>query len=198
VPADASPGQLSDAVATAGEETARAKINAAMEQARAEITGFVEVEKSANELLAKSVTQTNETIRAESETRAKLLLAGIKEHWFFSAWRPAFGWCFVAVWAAFGGMLTVVTARAAWLSPDALTTLKDAWPLFASYFGPGALVLGVLIPSRSYEKGEAMKSGTPMPNAKPTPPPPAVPVKPSAPVKPPAKPGMPPPVLGRD
>lgn len=159
--------QLSDRIAEAGEETARAKINAAMEQARAEITGFVEVEKSANELMAKSVAQTNETMRAEADNRAKLALAGIKEHWFFTAWRPVAGWEFNVMMGLFGLLLAWAMAKEIAVSDAPLKVLTDAWPLFASYIGALALVNGILIPSRSFEKKAAIENAAPMPNAKP-------------------------------
>lgn len=162
--------QLSDRIAEAGEETARAKINAAMEQARAEIQGFVDVERAVLDAQVKNLADVNATIRAELDVAPER-----REHWFFRAWRPAFGWSFVAIWSVFGLALTYVTLRAAWLSDSPLETLKDAWPLFASYFGPGAAVLGVLIPSRSIEKKAAIENAAPMPNAKPAPP--AVPPK---------------------
>lgn len=161
-------GQLSDRMAEAGEETARAKINAAMEQARAEIAGFVEVEKSANELLAKSLTETGLTMRAELG----------HEHWFFTGWRPFIGWVFGVTALCFGLMLTAATGLAAWRSPDPLKTLTDAWPLFAVFFGTLGAVVGVLIPSRSLEKKTALENSAPMPNAKP----PAVVVPPMKPL----------------
>jgi hypothetical protein len=157
LPATATAGQLSDAVATGGEETARAKINAAMEEARAKIEGFVEVEKSANELLAKGLTETNATMRAELG----------HEHWFFTGWRPFIGWVFGTVALAFGLMLTAATARAAWLSPDPLKTLADAWPIFATYFGVLGAAVGVLIKGRSDEKAAAIANNVAMPNSAP-------------------------------
>lgn len=181
LPAGATPAQLNERVVEAGEETARAKINAAMEQARAEIAGFVEVEKSAAELTAKALAETNATMRAEGEQRARLALAGVKEHWFFTGWRPAAGWVFVAVMAALGAMVVAATASAVWRAPDALKALSDAWPLYAAYLGALGAIVGVLIPSRSIEKRAAIEAAAPMPNAKPAPTPAP---KPTAPAKP--------------
>lgn len=152
------PEAVSDKLATATEETKRAAINAAIEKARVEIDGFVAYERAILEAQVKNLSDVNATIRIE---------AAAPESMFYRGWRPAFGWSFVAVWGIFGLALTYVTLRAAWLSGNPLQTLSDAWPLFASYFGPGAAVLGVLIPSRSYEKGKAIESAVPMPNAAP-------------------------------
>jgi hypothetical protein len=65
-------------------------------------------------------------------------------------------------------MLTAATARAAWLSPDPLKTLADAWPIFATYFGVLGAAVGVLIKGRSDEKKAAIENSTPMPNTKPS------------------------------
>lgn len=165
LPATATPAQLSDAVATAGEETARAKINAAMEQARAQIAGFTEIETAALEAVTKTVLGTQETIRAETAGRVQLALQGMKEHWFFTAGRPASLWVFNVVSLCFGLMLTTATAKAAWNAADPLKVLTEAWPLFASYFGPLCLVNGVYINARSKEKTAAIENAAPMPNA---------------------------------
>lgn len=167
------PQAVSDALAVASEETKRTAITAALDKARAEIDGFVAYERAILEAQVKNLSDVNETMRAEASVPVAQ-----REHWFFRAWRPAFGWTFVAVWGAFGVALTYVTIRAAWLSAEPLKTLQDAWPLFASYFGPGAAVLGVLIPSRSAEKVAAIQSGSPMPNAALPPAPAAIKIKP--------------------
>lgn len=158
---------VSDTVVTAGEETARAKINAAMEQARAEIAGFVEIERVHTEALAKVALGTQETMRAEDANRVQLALAGKQEHWFFTGWRPAIGWVFGTVALAFGLMLVWSTGLTAYRAPDPLKALNDAWPLFFAYFGVLGLVVGVMIPSRSAEKKAAIENAAPMPNAKP-------------------------------
>lgn len=175
--------QLSDRIVEAGEETARAKINAAVEEARIKVQGFVDLERETLQAQVKNLSDVNATIRAERLST---------EHWFYKGWRPAFGWSFVAVWSVFGLALSYVTLRAAYLSSDPLTTLSDAWPLFASYFAPGAAVLGVLIPSRTAEKRAAMETGAPMPHAAPPKalPPPPLDIRPP-PAKPPARPVRP-------
>jgi hypothetical protein len=162
------PQAVSDAVANSTEETARAKINAAVEQARVQVQGFVDIEKAYAELVAKTLAETNETIRAETAGRVQLALQGMHEHWFFTAGRPASLWVFNIVSFCFGMMLTAATAKAAWVAADPLKVLADAWPLFASYFGPLCLVNGIYINARSTEKKAAIESGSPMPNAAPS------------------------------
>ena len=144
LPPTATPGQLNEAIVTAGEETARAKINAAMEQARAEIAGFVAIEQAYLHAVETGVIQTGETMRAEINDQ---------RGWFYTGWRPTIGWVFVLFAAAFGSMLTVAAAGAAFLSnPAPLTILTNAWPIFLAYFGTLGLMVGVYIPSRSAEK----------------------------------------------
>lgn len=171
--------QLSDRIAEAGEETARAKINAAMEQARAEIQGFVDVERAVLEAQVKNLSDVNATMRAEAAVPPEM-----REHWFFRGWRPAFAWGVLAIYVPFGFVLAYTACRSAYLSPEPLKSLNDAWQLLVGFFAVGLAVVGVLIPSRSIEKKAAIENAAPMPNAKQTAPP-AVPVKPSAPVKPP-------------
>lgn len=168
------PEAVNEKLATATEETKRAVITAAVDKARVEVDGFVAYERAVLEAQVKNLSDVNATMRAEATAPESL---------FYRGWRPAFGWAFVAIWSVFGLALTYVTLRAAWLSANPLQTLQDAWPLFASYFGPGAAVLGVLIPSRSIEKKAAIENAAPMPNAVP----PKV-VPPAKPMPVPAKP----------
>lgn len=168
---------VSDRIVEAGEETARAKINAATEQARAQIEGFVAYERAVLEAQVKNLSDVNVTMRAETAVPPAQ-----REHWFFRAWRPAFAWVFIAVYGEFGAVLGVVTLVTVWRSPAPLDALYAAWPLFLAYFGPGAAMVGVLIPSRSIEKKAAIENAVPMPNAKPAAPPvkpPVAPVKPA-------------------
>jgi hypothetical protein len=158
LPATATPSQVNDAIVSAGEETARAKINAAVEQARIEVDGFVEIEKAILHATEVGLSQTGETMRAEIG----------HESLFFVGWRPAIGWVFVLFAFSFGAMLTVAAAAAAFFSNKApIQILADAWPIFLLYFSTLGLVVGVYIPSRSAEKKSAIESGSPMLNAKP-------------------------------
>lgn len=172
--------QLSDRIAEAGEETARAKINASMEQARAEIQGFVDVERAVLDAQVKNLSDVNATMRAEMDVPPER-----REHWFFRAWRPSFAWGVLSVYVPFGWVLSYAAYRSALVSADPLATLNAAWPLFVGYFAVGLAVVGVLIKGRSDEKRVAIENAAPMPNAKPAPP--ATPPKP-APVAP--KPGI--------
>lgn len=157
------PQAVSEALATSTEETKRAAIEAATEKARAEIDGFVAYERAILEAQVKNLSDVNATMRAEADIAPER-----REHWFFRAWRPAFAWGVLAVYVPFGLVLSFVAARAAYLSPDPLKSLNDAWPLLVGYFGVGLAVVGVLIPSRSIEKKAAIENAAPMPNAKPT------------------------------
>jgi hypothetical protein len=149
LPATATPASVNAAIVSAGEETARAKINAAVEQARIEIDGFVEIEKAYLHTVEVGVIQTGETMRAEIG----------HEHWFFTGWRPAIGWIFVLFALSFGFMLTVAAAAAAFLSNSRpLEILTNSWPIFATYFGVLGLMVGVYIPSRSMEKKTAIEN----------------------------------------
>jgi len=160
------PEAVNTALSTAGEETKRSAINAAVEQARIEVQGFVELEKATIEAEAKVAVAVNETIRTETDARVRLALAGVKEHWFYTAGRPAALWVFNIVSLFFGLMLVSVTARITLTSLDPLKTLNDAWPLFASFFGPLCLVNGVYLNARSKEKVAAIENKAPMPNSK--------------------------------
>lgn len=156
LPATATASQLNEAIATAGEETARAKINAAMEQARAEINGFVAIEQAYLHAVETGIVQTGETMRAQIG----------HEHWFFTGWRPAIGWIFVLFAMSFGVMLTAAAAAAAFLSnPTPLAILTNAWPIFLVYFSTLGLMVGVYIPSRSLEKA-AITTASATPNIK--------------------------------
>lgn len=147
LPPTATASQLNEAIAVAGEETARAKINAAMEQCRAEISGFVELEKIA----AASTAQTNQTMRFELEHQS----------WFYTGWRPTIGWIFVIFSFLFGLMLIVAAAAAAFFSNEKpLKILTDGWPIFGTYFGVLGLMVGVYIPSRSMEKKAAVENSS--------------------------------------
>lgn len=154
LPATATPASVNAAIAAAGEETARAKINAAVEQARAEIAGFVAIEQAYLHAVETGIEQTGETMRAEIG----------HEHWFFTGWRPAIGWIFVLFALSFGVMLSASAAAAAVFSnARPLEILTNAWPIFLAYFGVLGLMVGVYIPSRSTEKKAAIENAAPKP-----------------------------------
>lgn len=136
------PQAVSEAIATAGEETARAKINAAVEQARVQVQGYVDIEKAYQHTIEVGLVETGQTMRAELD----------HEHWFFTGWRPASGWIFDIYATLFGGILIVAAFREMAASPTPLKVISDAWPLFAAYFGSLAAMVGVYIVGRSQEK----------------------------------------------
>lgn len=153
LPATATATQLNEAIATAGEETARAKINAAMEQARAEIAGFVAIEQAYLHAVETGIQQTGETMRLEIG----------HEHWFYTGWRPAIGWIFVLFALSFGTMLTAAAAAAAFFSNGKpLDILTNSWPIFLVYFSTLGLMVGVYIPSRSMEKKTTIENSIPV------------------------------------
>jgi hypothetical protein len=137
------PQAVSDAIANSKEETVRANITAATEQARIQIEGFVALEQAHLRAVEAGLHETGATMRAENEQR----------HWFYTGWRPMIGWVFMLFAFSFGVMLTIAAAWAA-VKQDgkALQILSDAWPIFLSYFGVLGLMVGVYIPSRSFEK----------------------------------------------
>ena len=156
----ATPQAVNEAIAVAGEETARAKINAAVEQARIEIAGFVDLEKAYWHAVEVGLEQTGLTMREETRPENR--------HWFFTGWRPFIGWVFGITALCFGVMLVIVTGATALQSPDPLKTLNDAWPLFLSYFGVLGIVVGVVVKGRSDEKMKSMETGKPVNSARPT------------------------------
>lgn len=154
------PQAVSEAIASATEETARAKINAAVEQARIQVQGFVDIERAYLHLAEVGLTQTGQTMRAELE----------HQHWYFTGWRPACGWVFVANAIAFGVMLLLAACRAQLGDPAPLKILTEAWPIFAAYFGTLAAMVGVYVTCRSQEKKAATEfAPAPAQPAKPAP-----------------------------
>lgn len=150
----ATPQAVSEAIATAGEETARAKINAAVETARVQVDGFVEIEKTYQRTIEVGLTETNETMRAELG----------HEHWFFSGWRPAAGWLFDIFAAVFGVELSYAIADAAFFGNEKpLAAITAAWPVFAVFLGALAAMVGVYVIGRSQERTAASVLPAPAP-----------------------------------
>lgn len=176
------PEAVSDAVTNAGRDEALAKINAATEQARIQVDGFVDLEKATLAAMVANAGQVNTTMQAELG----------REHPFYTGWRPFIGWVFGVVALAYGLMLVAATALLVWRANDAaaaLQALRDAWPLYLSYFGPLGAAVGVMINARSSEKKAAIENSAPMPNAKPSDGP--FIVRPGKPISPPAPPVKP-------
>lgn len=147
------PAALEQEIKTNPNEVVLAKINAALAQARAEIEGFVEVEKATLAALASTAAQVNQTMRVE--------LLPENRHWYYTGWRPACGWVFAFVALMFGVMLTLATIATIGKSDDPMKSLMDAWPLYGAYFAVLGLVVGVLTGGRSYEKGKAIEASAP-------------------------------------
>jgi hypothetical protein len=153
----ATPDSVAGAIASSPDEVLKLKLQAATDQIKAQYDWAAKVETGELHLEEIAIEQTNETMQAELAHQSL----------FFTGWRPFIGWVFGTVALAFGLMLTAATARAAWLSPDPLKTLADAWPIFFTYFGVLGAAVGVLIKGRSDEKRAAIENGAPMLNAKP-------------------------------
>lgn len=167
------PAAVAGAISANPNEVVLAKINQAIEIARVEVAGFVDIEKAYLHTVEVSLTQVGATMRAEIG----------HEHWFFNGWRPAAGWVFVLYAAVFGAILMVAAVASAFFDKtQALDRLTAAWPIFAAYFATLAAMVGVYIIGRSQEKGRAIENNAPMPNSAPPPLPKAVlPMKPAMP-----------------
>lgn len=167
------PDQLAGSVAAAPSDVTIAKVNAAMEECRANVQGFVDLERAAQETIQKTVLATNQTMQMELGHESP----------YYTGWRPFIGWVFGGVALAYGLMLVVAMAVVVARSQTPIKELSDAWPLFVGYFGVLGLVVGVYIPSRSAEKTAALNAGLPLrPPAPPEAPklgPPKPPVQPS-------------------
>lgn len=155
------PQAVSDALARMSHEEKLAALQAATERARIEVQGFVEVEKQYFETLRGAIGETGQTMREEMRPENR--------HWFYTGWRPAAGWIFDFFAVLFGIILAWATLIAIGGKPDTLKILVDAWPLYASYFGILAAMVGVYVIGRSQEKAKAIEVAAPVPPAKPPP-----------------------------
>jgi len=145
------PAAVSEAVLKSQDQVVIAKLNAATEEARIKINGFVEAEKAYYATVGVSLAETGKTMRVELE----------HQHWFFTGWRPSAGWLFDIFSAAFGVQLVMATLQAVGGNPLPLRTLVDAWPAYLALLGPLALMVGVYVIGRSTEKAAAISSTTP-------------------------------------
>ena len=137
------PAAVSDAIARSEADVARAKIEAAAAQARAEIDGYAQIEQAYFVTVQQSVEQTGQTMRAELAHQSL----------FHTGWRPCAGWLFDIFAWVYGVMLTVAAYQAAFLDNSGpIKGLADAWPAFLSLMGPLALMVGVYVIGRSTEK----------------------------------------------
>jgi hypothetical protein len=134
-----------------------AKLNAAAEELRSTNQTYAEVEKAYLDAVTKASQQVNETMREEIKAENR--------HWFFTGWRPACGWLFVTMGAAFGALLLWATSLAIARSADPLRVISEAWPIYLAYFGTLAAMVGVYVIQRTQEKvsGAAQIKGTVLP-----------------------------------
>lgn len=149
------PTELAGAIKGNPDDVNIAKINAAMALARAEIEGFVEIEKAANAAIVASIEHVNATMRVE--------VLPENRHWFYTGWRPASGWVFVVHAAIFGCCLLYATVWDGAL----LTRIDAAWKIYAAFFGTLAAMVGVYVVARSADKIKGVDTSVAAPPAKP-------------------------------
>jgi hypothetical protein len=118
------------------------------------------VYKAEAEATTRQVEATNKTMQLE--------ILPENRHWFFTGWRPACGWVFVANAIAFGVLLFLATLMAINGNSRPLDILVSAWPSYTAYFGMLALMVGVNIWARSKDK-ETLQVAAKAPAANPTP-----------------------------
>jgi len=134
------PEAVTDAVRRMDTDVAIAKLNAAMEEA-----------KSQNETIARVYEAEVRQVEAINRTMQVEILPE-NRHWFFTGWRPACGWIFVANTAAFGVLLFWATLLAISGNERPLKIIVEAWPSYTAYFGMLSLMVGVNIWARSKDK----------------------------------------------
>lgn len=138
----ATPAAVAQALAEHPNEVALAKLQAAMEEAKAQWPAMAEIEKAHARMIAGTVESVNATMRLELE----------HEHWFFTGWRPAAGWMFVIFAGICGVMLVLACLQAAAGAPGLLNAIKEVQILAGSLLGALAATVGVYIIGRSQEK----------------------------------------------
>lgn len=150
----ATPEAVAGALNANPNEVILAKLQAASAEAQAQWPALAEMEKAWAATMATAITQVNETMRVEALPENR--------HWFFTGWRPAAGWLFVISAAAFFFCLTVATWYAVVNdNAKALKAISDNWPIFLSYFGILAAMVGVYIVGRSSEKAKLIEAAPP-------------------------------------
>lgn len=146
------PEKVNEAILKTEADVAIAKLNAATEEARVKVQGFIEAEKAYTDLMKATVESTNVTMRAELG----------HEDFYARGWRSACGWLLVLYGFLYGAMLMVALGEAAFGAHyQPLQTLTEAWPAFLSFYGSLALIVGVYVWGRSAEKIQLIKAGEP-------------------------------------
>lgn len=153
LPGTATPSQVAVAIQANPNEVVLARINAALQQAKAEIEGWAEVEKAWAAVVKTSIEQANASMRLE--------ILPENRHWFFTGWRPACGWVLVFHAFVFGCMLAIATFRAAFFdNPAPLNSIAEAWKIYLAYFGALGIVVGVAIYARTEDKKHGVDTST--------------------------------------
>lgn len=152
----ATPDAVAAAVGATPNDVLVAKLNAAADEARAQWPAFAQAEQAYFDAQAKAAESVNTTMRAELGN----------EHWFFTGWRAASGWVFVASAGTFACILMWATARAVALASDPLKAISDAWPIYVAFFGILAAMVGVYIIGRAPEKPKPVETLTTKPAVK--------------------------------
>lgn len=152
----ATPAAVGAAMAANPNEVVLAKLQAAMEEARAQWPALAEMEKAWAQTAQRTTESVNATMRVELE----------HEHWFFTGWRPAAGWLFVIFAGVCAVMLVLACLQAAAGKPGLLNAIKDVQVLAGSLLGALAATVGVYIIGRSKEKTAVIEN---MPTTAPAP-----------------------------
>lgn len=133
----ATPENTAAAIRASEERITIAKVNAAMEQARAEIAGFAEVEKAWAEAWSAAVIATtaevNATMRAEHA-------ADVRHPWY-TGWRAGSGWTFVGYAIIFGAILMYALAA----NQGIMERINASWMVLIGFFVLLAAMVGVPI-----------------------------------------------------
>jgi hypothetical protein len=161
------PEAVAQAVANNPDDLVKAKLAAATEETKAQYKWAEAVETGQIRLDETSVTQINESLRAE------LLVESPFKTW----WRPTNGWVLAIENAMLGACLIGCLVLAMAGNPAPLQIMQDAWPVILCVIGVPAIVVGVNVFTRGQEKMKAMEvtqtappPGKPVPLAKPVPP----------------------------
>ncbi len=150
------PDTVSTALQNTEHDVALAKINSALDLARAQINGFVEYEKAVLAAVQASAEQVNQTMR--------ILDLPQNRHWFFTGWRAAAGWVLVFFMLCLGFLILSATGKTVLGDSQVLTALSSAWPLYLSYVGVLAALVGVVIsPPRDKMQIELPQAAPPPP-----------------------------------
>jgi hypothetical protein len=156
----ATPEAVNNAIANAN-DLEKTKILAVLEEAKAKWAAGTEQERVWAHVVEVGVAEVNATMRAELDSRLQLTLQSKKEHWFFTAPRPAIMWEFVLFAGVFGLLLSIAGFHAVLFGDDrGLKIIQDVWQPFAAFFVVLGAVCGIYIPNRTSEKNKAMEVGT--------------------------------------